>query len=44
MATIIDGKLTSSQIKSEIAARVAEIKAEGGKTPHLAAILLNQLW
>lgn len=41
MATIIDGKLTSSQIKSEIAARVAEIKAEGGKTPHLAAILVG---
>lgn len=41
MATIIDGKLTSSQIKSEIAARVSEIKAEGGKTPHLAAILVG---
>ncbi|WP_057938389.1 bifunctional 5,10-methylenetetrahydrofolate dehydrogenase/5,10-methenyltetrahydrofolate cyclohydrolase [Algoriphagus resistens] len=38
---LIDGKLTSSQIKSEIAARVAEIKAEGGKTPHLAAILVG---
>tara|TARA_R110002020_G_scaffold7351_7_gene31057 strand:- start:34 stop:918 length:885 start_codon:yes stop_codon:yes gene_type:complete len=41
MATIIDGKLTSSQIKNEIATRVAEIKAEGGKTPHLAAILVG---
>jgi len=41
MATIIDGKLTSSQIKSEIAARVTEIKAEGGKAPHLAAILVG---
>ena len=41
MATLIDGKLTSSQIKSEIAIRVAEIKAEGGKTPHLAAILVG---
>ncbi|WP_339878395.1 tetrahydrofolate dehydrogenase/cyclohydrolase catalytic domain-containing protein [uncultured Algoriphagus sp.] len=41
MAILIDGKLTSSQIKSEIAARVAEIKAEGGKTPHLAAILVG---
>ncbi|MEB2781963.1 tetrahydrofolate dehydrogenase/cyclohydrolase catalytic domain-containing protein [Algoriphagus sp. C2-6-M1] len=38
---LIDGKLTSSQIKSEIAAQVAEIKAEGGKTPHLAAILVG---
>lgn len=41
MAILIDGKLTSSQIKSEIAARVAEIKAEGGKTPHLAAVLVG---
>lgn len=41
MAILIDGKLTSSQIKSEIATRVAEIKAEGGKTPHLAAILVG---
>lgn len=41
MAILIDGKLTSSEIKSEIAARVAEIKTEGGKTPHLAAILVG---
>lgn len=41
MPTIIDGKLTSSQIKSEIATRVAEIKSEGGKIPHLAAILVG---
>lgn len=41
MAILIDGKKTSSDIKSEIAARVAEIKAEGGKTPHLAAILVG---
>lgn len=38
---LIDGKKTSSDIKSEIAARVAEIKAEGGKIPHLAAILVG---
>ena len=38
---LIDGKQTSSQIKSEIAIRVAEIKAEGGKIPHLAAILVG---
>jgi methylenetetrahydrofolate dehydrogenase (NADP+)/methenyltetrahydrofolate cyclohydrolase len=41
MPTIIDGKKTSDQIKSEIAARVAEIKAEGGKIPHLAAVLVG---
>ena len=41
MSQIIDGKLTSEQIKTEIAARVAEIKAEGGKVPHLAAILVG---
>lgn len=41
MATLIDGKKTSDQIKSEIAARVAEIKVEGGKIPHLAAVLVG---
>ncbi|WP_339866284.1 tetrahydrofolate dehydrogenase/cyclohydrolase catalytic domain-containing protein [uncultured Algoriphagus sp.] len=38
---LIDGKKTSQDIKNEIATRVAEIKAEGGKTPHLAAILVG---
>jgi methylenetetrahydrofolate dehydrogenase (NADP+)/methenyltetrahydrofolate cyclohydrolase len=41
MAIIIDGKKTSQDIKNEIAARVAEIKTEGGKIPHLAAILVG---
>ncbi|MDN3203181.1 bifunctional 5,10-methylenetetrahydrofolate dehydrogenase/5,10-methenyltetrahydrofolate cyclohydrolase [Algoriphagus sediminis] len=41
MPTIIDGKKTSAEIKEEIKARVLEIKAEGGKTPHLAAILVG---
>jgi len=41
MPTLIDGKQTSAEIKSEIAARVAEIKAEGGKIPHLAAVLVG---
>jgi methylenetetrahydrofolate dehydrogenase (NADP+) / methenyltetrahydrofolate cyclohydrolase len=38
---LIDGKKTSEEIKAEIALRVAEIKSEGGKTPHLAAILVG---
>ncbi len=38
---IIDGKSISKQIKEEIAAEVAKIKAEGKKTPHLAAILVG---
>lgn len=41
MPTIIDGKKTSQDIKNEIAARVAEIKSEGGKIPHLAAVLVG---
>jgi len=41
MPTIIDGKKTSADIKNEIADRVKEIKQEGGKTPHLAAILVG---
>ncbi|MDN3670024.1 bifunctional methylenetetrahydrofolate dehydrogenase/methenyltetrahydrofolate cyclohydrolase FolD [Echinicola jeungdonensis] len=42
MPTIIDGKKTSAEIKDEIAARVKEIKLEGGKTPHLAAVLVGE--
>lgn len=38
---IIDGKKVSEEIKAEIAAEVAEIKAKGGKIPHLAAILVG---
>lgn len=38
---IIDGKATSDQIKSEIAQRVKEIVDNGGKRPHLAAILVG---
>ena len=41
MATIIDGKLISLQIQDEIAAEVKTIKANGGKIPHLAAILVG---
>jgi len=42
MAILIDGKKTAQDIKNEIAARVAEIKQEGGKQPHLAAILVGE--
>jgi methylenetetrahydrofolate dehydrogenase (NADP+)/methenyltetrahydrofolate cyclohydrolase len=38
---LIDGKKTSEEIKAEIALRVTEIKSEGGKIPHLAAILVG---
>jgi len=41
MPIIIDGKKTSEDIKQEIAARVEEIKIEGGKIPHLAAVLVG---
>lgn len=37
----IDGKAVSAQIKKEIAEEVAQIKAGGGKTPHLAAVLVG---
>ncbi|WP_139957930.1 bifunctional 5,10-methylenetetrahydrofolate dehydrogenase/5,10-methenyltetrahydrofolate cyclohydrolase [Flavicella sediminum] len=39
--TILDGKKTSSDIKGEIAIAVAELKKQGKKTPHLAAILVG---
>lgn len=38
---IIDGKAVADEIKKEIAQEVAEIKATGGKTPHLVAILVG---
>ncbi len=39
--TLIDGKATAEQIKGEIAAEVAALKAEGKRAPHLAAILVG---
>jgi methylenetetrahydrofolate dehydrogenase (NADP+) / methenyltetrahydrofolate cyclohydrolase len=39
--TIIDGKATADEIKLEIGHEVAKIKEEGGKTPHLVAILVG---
>ena len=38
---LIDGKKISDEVKNEIAAEVAKIKEQGGKTPHLAAILVG---
>jgi methylenetetrahydrofolate dehydrogenase (NADP+)/methenyltetrahydrofolate cyclohydrolase len=38
---LIDGKAVYAQIKSEIAEEVLKIKAAGGKTPHLAAVLVG---
>ena len=39
--TLIDGKATAAAIKQEIAAEVEEIVKNGGKRPHLAAILVG---
>lgn len=39
--TILDGKKTSADIKVEIAEKVKELKAQGKKTPHLAAVIVG---
>jgi methylenetetrahydrofolate dehydrogenase (NADP+) / methenyltetrahydrofolate cyclohydrolase len=41
MTTILDGKLTSAAIRVEIKEKVEIIKKQGGKIPHLAAILVG---
>ena len=38
---LIDGKAVAAQIKEEITAEVEQIKKNGGKIPHLAAILVG---
>lgn len=38
---IIDGKATAAAIKEEIAAQVGRMVANGGKRPHLAAVLVG---
>ncbi len=38
---LIDGKKTAAEIRSEIAAEVAEMKKRGERVPHLAAILVG---
>lgn len=39
--TLLDGKKTSADIKEEIAVEVAQLKKEGKKTPHLAAVIVG---
>ncbi|ERK38794.1 tetrahydrofolate dehydrogenase/cyclohydrolase, NAD(P)-binding domain protein [Segatella baroniae F0067] len=39
--TLIDGKATAAAIKAQIAEEVKEIVTNGGKQPHLAAILVG---
>lgn len=39
--TLLDGKKTSETIQEEIALEVKQIKENGGKVPHLAAILVG---
>lgn len=41
MTTILDGKQTSADIRNEIRNKVEIIKKQGGKIPHLAAILVG---
>ncbi len=38
---LLDGRTTSNDIKEEISLDVAKIKSDGGKAPHLAAILVG---
>jgi len=39
---LLDGKLLSENIKSELAAEVARLLERGGKIPHLAAVLVGE--
>lgn len=39
--TLLDGKLASEAFKQEIATKVAKLKEEGKRPPHLAAILVG---
>ena len=38
---LLDGKQTSANIKAEIALAVTEIKKEGKRAPHLAAVIVG---
>ena len=39
--TILDGKKTSEALKQEIAEEVKQLKNQGKKVPHLAAVLVG---
>lgn len=39
---LLDGIATSQQIKQEIAAEVMQLKAQGHRAPHLAAVLIGE--
>lgn len=39
---LLDGKKTSQEIKNELAAKVIELKSQGKKVPHLAAVLVGE--
>ena len=40
--TLLDGKLTSSKVKAEIAAKIASDVAGGKRAPGLAVILVGE--
>lgn len=40
--TLIDGKALAKTIKEELAEEVKQLKAQGQKTPHLAAVLVGE--
>lgn len=42
MHHLLDGKLISEQIKAELTVEVEQIKMQGGKIPHLAAIIVGE--
>lgn len=39
---LLDGRATAKSIKAELVEKVASIKAENGKVPHLAAVLVGE--
>lgn len=39
---LLDGKATAQAIKNELAGKVNDIRAKGGKVPHLAAVLVGE--